>query len=424
MTTRPEIRRDGDSWTLTWVDLGIGFGMERLKDVHDGLRAELTVESVLPGANGRLAGPVHLNLLSTRSQTETANKLEKRANGAAGGVDWDQLVTYACAVVAKQYRAPTPTIDLRTIEDAGAVDYLVPGLIPESETTVMYGDGESAKSLCALMIAASVRTKMTLPWGAIPGQGEVLYLDWETNAKTVAGRLHRVCAGMGVATPLIHYRECTRSLLDELPTVREDISRKGIRLVVVDSIGFAATGALVEDETARTAMNALRSMAPATRLVVAHLSRSDAQSTSGKVKPFGSAFFWNGMRSGIEVRRAEDQPAENVMDVGLFHRKANDGVHHKPIAMRVSFDGLAGPIAFDQGDVGEVPELGARTSVSSRIRVALKRGALDTRAISEEVDATEATVRSALKRMPDAIQIEHGSGRGKASVWGLNARLP
>jgi hypothetical protein len=328
------------------------------------------------------------------------------------------MVVQACAIVSAQWRTPTPTVDLRTVTTTEEVEYLVPGLIPAKETTVMYGDGESAKSLCALFIAACVRTGSMLPWGAVPKTGAVLYLDWETNQNTVALRLNRLAAGLGIPTPEIHYRECVRSLVDELPGIREDIRK--IELVIVDSIGFAATGALVEDETARASMNALRQMAPATRLVVAHVSRSDADSTKTKVKPFGSAFFWNGMRSGIEVRRAEDQPDEQIIDVGLFHRKANDGRHHKPVALRVTFDGTNGPIGVDLGDVADVPELGARTALSTRIRMALVRGAKDTRTLAEELDEKEYAVRMALNKMRDVTRISAGGGRGKPTTWGLS----
>jgi hypothetical protein len=418
---RPDVRRDGDCWSLTWAEIGVGFGIDRLRDASDGLKGELTAVSVAPGANGVLAGPVILNLLSTRSQVETANKLEKRANGSYGAVDWDQLISQACAVVAKEYRAPAPLIDLDAVEDIEEVDYLIPGLVPAEETTVLYGDGESAKSLTAMRIAYSVSMNIPLPWGGMPAQtGNVLYLDWETNPRTVALRFKRLAAAEGTGLPKIKYRQCFRSITDELPSVREDISKHNICLVVVDSIGYAATGSLTEDDTARVAMNAMRQMSPATRLVVAHVSREAALQARGKVKPFGSAFFWNSMRSGIEVRRAEEDPEPDVVNLGLYHWKANDGEHHKPIALRVAFEGKSGPIAFDQSVIYEVPDLAARTSVSDRLYGLLCQGARDTRALAQEVDEKEDTVLRTLKRMRNVVQLEPGM-RGKSAIWGLSA---
>ena len=88
----------------------------------------------------------------------------------------------------------------------------------------------------------------------------------------MASRLERLALGEACATPSVYYKQCFRPLVDELPDIREQISRHHVGLVIVDSVGFAAAGALVEDETARSTMNGLRQLSPATRLVVAHVS--------------------------------------------------------------------------------------------------------------------------------------------------------
>lgn len=421
----PEVRRDGDAWLLTWSDLGLGFGIDHLRETSDGLHAELTVESVGgSAAKGRLAGPLRLNILSARSQTEIVNKVVARANGSVPlkTDGWEQMVSYACAVVSKQYREPSPIVNLAEVETASAVEYLLPGLAPLDETTVLYGDGESMKSLTALRIAFSVMTGSELPWGTRPTRiCPVLYLDWETNPRTVAGRLRRIALGESSGVPQLFYRQCLRSLADELPHVREEISKRKIGLVIVDSIGFAANGALVEDETARSSMNALRLMTPATRLVIAHVSAETARQTTGAARPFGSAFFWNGMRSGLELRRAEEGPTGDSIDLGMFHRKANDGEHHRPIGLRVTFDGRGGAIAFDEADVNDVPDLAARTSLSSRLRSMLRKGQMDTSSLAAELDVTSDTISKTLKRMPDVVQTEAGGGKNKPAIWGLSA---
>lgn len=405
---------------MTWPDQQVGFGMDHVRETSDGLRAELTVESTLPGASGRIAGPVTLNLLSVRSQTETTNKLAGRLNGTGPKLDWEQMVGSACAIVARQYRAPSPLIDLSTVEDAGPVEYLIPGVVPVEETTLLYGDGESAKSLLALRIGLSVCLGHPLPWQVAPTRiCPVLYLDWETNPKTVAGRLRRLATAQELSVPTIHYRQCFRSLDDELPHIREEVSKLRIGLIIVDSIGFAASGALVEDETARRALAALRQMHPATRLVLAHVSSETAKQTSGPARPFGSAFFWNGMRSGIELRRSDEGPGGDCFELGMYHRKANDGEHHKPIGLRVIFDGSRGPIAFEPSSIDEVPDLAARTSLSSRLRGLLQQGARDTADIADELDVPVDTVSKTLRRMPDTVRLSEGGGRGKSARWGL-----
>lgn len=417
MAATPEVQRDGDTWVIHWPDHGVAMGVERIKEKGDSLKAEITAESQVAG---RVVGPNTVDLLSARAQTEFANFCSKRVNGLAPEL-WQAMVVLVCARVAKDYRSPTPTLSLASVEDTGPVSYLIPYLVPQRETTVLYGDGESSKSLLSLRIAFSIATGYDVPWGHRVDKGNVLYLDWETTPNTVAARLRRISKAMCSPVPEnIYYRQCFRSLTDELPHIREEISRKHIELVIVDSIGFAASGALVEDETARVSMNALRQMWPATRLVVAHVSKGAAES-NGAIKPFGSAFFWNGMRSGIEVRRSEETVTDNFIDIGLFHRKSNDGRHAKPIGLTVTFDQDGDGILFDQTELEEVGDLASKAPLTQRIRDALKRGAVEPRALAERFDVKEETVARTLRRMPDVVQIRAGGGRGNPAMWGLNA---
>ncbi len=418
MSTDCRIERNGDTWSMAWETHGVAMGFERLKDTSDGLKGVVTVESSL---GGRVAGPVNVNLHSTLSQSSIAKFCHKRVNSLSDEV-WHALVVQACAVVAKQFAQPTPVLDLALEDDPGPVAYLIPGLVPSEETTVMYGDGESAKSLLALRISLSVQTGEDLPWGGRCGVGNVLYLDWETNARTVSTRWRRLAIGECIEeTPRLFYRQCFRSLADELPSIREEIDRKNIVMVVVDSIGFALSGSLTEDESARAGMNALRSMSPATRLVVAHVSKGAATQDTGPVKPFGSAFFWNGMRSGIEVRRGADTSSDTMIDLGIFHRKSNDERHCVPFGLTVLFDeGEHKGIQFARGNLADVPDLAARTPLSMRIRNMLRNGSRSTLEIAEELDTKEDVVRGTLSRMAGVSRLNVAGGRGNPGVWGLS----
>jgi hypothetical protein len=415
----PRIERNGDTWSLAWPDQGVAMGLERLHESRDELRAEVVVESTVAG---RVLGPVRLNILSSESQSRFATTCATRVNGM-DKEHWLAIVVQACAVVAKQFREPSPTLNLATdVDTSGGVEYLVPLVLPLGETIVLYGDGESAKSLLALRIGVSVALGQILPWGERPSKRcPVLYLDWETNPKTVATRLRRLSMGMRTGTPGIFYRQCFRGLEDELPSIREEIDRRGIGLVIVDSIGYAATGSLVEDDTARRATNALRQMSPATRLVVAHVSAEGARQTSGTASPFGSRFFWNGMRSGLELRRAEESSRQDEIRVGLFHRKANDGEHHAPIGMDVMFDGPLGAIEFVESDVFEAPDLAARTPLSTQLRRLLRKGEATIADLADECDATEETIGRTLRRMSDVVRLSEGA-RGRPASWGLSAQ--
>jgi hypothetical protein len=308
-----------------------------------------------------------------------------------------------------------------TIEGIGDYyDLTVPGTANYLANGVW--NHNSAKSLMALMLSVSHTLGLPTPWGPAPAVGRVMYCDWETSGRTVGSRLRRVCAGMGVSVPSILYRQCLRPLHDELPSILEDISRKGITLVVIDSIGFAVTGSLIDDDTARSAISDLRQM-ECTRLVVGHVSADTAKNPNNKAAPFGSRFFWNGMRQGIELRRSKEGLSgdDDVIDLGMYPRKGNDGRKHREVAIRVAFDGLAGPIVFDEQELIDVPDLAQGQSLPTRLRQLLKRGKASVNDLAEALDEKPEKIRTTLNRMPDAIALEPGGGRNNPGTWGLKA---
>jgi hypothetical protein len=424
--SRPRLERHGDTFALAWDSEQIAIGVERLRDGRsDGLVGELTVESLRPDGSGRVHGPVQVNLLSSETQTRLANTLAKRVNGLSPEA-WGGIVTQCCALVAKAWREPTPVVDLATY-DTRPIQYVIDKLLPQDDTTVLYGDGESGKSILVQRVAISIVTGCALPWGDRPNvTGPVLYLDWETNPNTVANRLQRLGRGLSLVLPpnQFHYRYCQRSLVDELPAIREQVSRLGVVLVVVDSIGYAADGALVEDLTARTVMNGLRSLSPVCRLAIAHVSAKTAtDKTSAPGRPFGSTFFWNSMRSGIEVRRSEDDDDPNVISMGIYHQKSNDpgrGGKRKPFGLALMFDDDGREAAFEMAEIRDIPDLAERTPLSQRLRQLLSHGAMTKADLAEETGANPDTIAKTLRRMPDVIRVDRG-GQGSAASWGLQA---
>lgn len=416
----PELRRHGDSFEFVWHEEQVGIGLDKLQEHRDGLYAEVTIESTAPGFVGHVHGPARLNLLSTESQHRLSKVLGERVNH----MDWSAMLTVACYLAAERYRRPPRIVDLADRPEPGPVQVLLPG-IPTGETVVLYGDGESAKSLLGLLIATAAMTGVVLPWAArIPVPLRCMLLDFETNENTVNSRLRRICRGYALEhVPHLLYREMHQPLVDTVDALRADRDRLGIDLFIVDSLSFACTGSLTDDDAARALMNGLRRLAPATRLCIAHVSQESAKASRGPVRPFGSAFFWNGMRSGWEVRKAEESPPD-TLDLGIYHRKTNDVLRERPFGVRVQFDGADGPIRFSRGELSDSPDLIGRTSLSTRIHAALRRGALDTNELAEAVGVSEGTVRSAVRRLSDVIQIAPASGGGttaKPAVWGLAA---
>jgi hypothetical protein len=158
----------------------------------------------------------------------------------------------------------------------------------------------------------------------------------------------------------------------------------------------------------------MRSFGAATRLVVAHVSHASAAQRVGPSKPFGSIFNYNLARNVWEIRRAEDAEPGNLVQ-GFYHRKFNAGERHAPFGLRYQFG--ADAITLHAHDMGQQPDLLARTSLAYQIKKALTTGARTVPEIMEETKGGKDTITRTLRRWrKEGTVIQVDPGR-----WGLKA---
>ena len=412
-TAPVDISRAGDEFLFSWPSLGVALGLASLREATDGLHAEVTVQSSTapePISHGRL------NLVSTTSKEGLVAKLGK----VDAEIPWRGIIEHVCWRTAQQFRAGEPVQVLRPVR-ATSTRYLVEKLLPLGQTTVGFGDGGSGKSLLALAVAAATVTQTPLPHGLKPTErAHVLYLDWESEQDVHADCLACLMAGMNITdAPGLYYRRMYRAFADDVPRLRAEIDRRGIKLVIVDSFGLACGG---EPETADSAirlMNALRSFGPTvTRFVIAHVSRASAEQRNGAARPFGSVYVQNLARSVWEIRRPQDDVEGDAAAMGLFHRKVNVGRRLPPMGFTVEYG--SGVIRLLAQDLANEPELAARASLSYRLLQSLKAGERTVQELAEQIDTTENAVRVVLSRLQGKGKvIRLDEARDRKNVWGL-----
>lgn len=402
----PTITRVGDELLFEWPQHGVILSFAHLHEGSEGIHGEILITST---AIGELHW-ARINLASTPAREGLVKKLEK----ALPATPWRPVLDQACRQAAIALRVGEPIVPLLP-KPAGATRHLVGKVLLAEETNVIFGDGGSGKSLFALALAVAVATGTDLPAGLRPAAAApVLYLDWESCLEEHQDRLAGLLAGLGRRdAPGIFYRPMARALADEATTLRAEISRLKVGFVIVDSYG-PACGA--EPETADPAirmMNALRSFAPATRLVVAHVSKASAEHR-GPSRPYGSVYVTNLARSVWEVRRSEDDGGDDL-NLGLFHRKVNRGRLLPPLGLRLTFDTTG--IFLGSQDLQHQPDLLARASLAYRLQKALAAGARTLPELIEDSGATKDTVTRTLRRL-------RGSGKVitvEPDRWGLKA---
>ena len=283
-------------------------------------------------------------------------------------------------------------------------------IIEEVDPTLIYGFGGGGKSYMAAYMSTLISEAFPTE-GFDVEPGDILYLDYESNKVSFARRIHKIHNGLGLEQQsTIHYRRCAQPLTHDIHEVQRIVLERGIQMVVVDTAAPACGG---EPETAKNAIqffSALRSLSiPA--LVLAHKSK-----VTGAQGPFGSAFWWNNPRNVFLVK-SEPSSDPDIVHLGIFHEKANEGRLQPPIGLRLEFTS-SDAVHIHREDVRDVPEMADNVEIKDRIAIVLKRhGAMTRDEIVDELQEKPDSVSKALSRNKDTLFI-----RLSANRWGLHTR--
>jgi len=409
--TDPVLTPLGDSLWVVWPERGT-LEFARVAEHSDSLSAEVTVVSV---AAGELSWS-RLNLASAQSRAGLARLLEERDPGQ----DWRAMLDRSCRLVARHLRAGEPAVALVPAPPPAA-HWLVEGLVPAGQLSVVFGDGGVGKSYLALALALAglLARPLSARWRVAPLR-RVLYLDWESGRDEQQARLWRLTRGLG-STPVdgaLLHRTMRRPLLDDLPALRAEVAREHVDLVIADSLAPACGP---EPETASAVVPALlglRSLA-VTVLILAHVSKQTAD-VRAPGRPFGSVFVQNLARSTIEARRSEATgEGEPGYTLTLYHRKANEGEMLRPSALDFRWtDPGTLTVRAGQAEMGWA-------SLPQQVLDAL-RTPKTARQLAEELEVTPASAKKTLQRLEKRDNVIRLSGtdggRGNEQLWARTDR--
>ncbi len=376
-------RLDEGHYRLTEPRFGAVFEVDHLRRERGHLHGELTVRCSLLGARTTADGVLSsasFNLSSQQIRKAQASYLASRAQ-TGDAIDWIGLLEELCWQVLTADREGDPAIALHELprpapDDALVVDGM--SLLPR-HPVIVFGDGGCGKSLVALYLA-----------GRLSQQGmRVGLLDWELSADEHRRRLEDI---FGPDMPPVQYLRCDQPLCEMVDAVRRMLAEHALEYLILDSIAFACDGPPEAAEVASRYFQALRRFGEIGSLHVAHMSKAEGADQ----KPFGSVFWHNGARATWYAKRAEDEPGDNRISVGLYNRKANLGPLRPAVGYEISFG--TGSTRIQPVDVDTVPNLSAQLSVRHRMAYLLRRGEMEVEAIAEVIDAKPDTVRRTARR--------------------------
>jgi len=383
-----------DHYRLIIPHLGITLDIDHLRREHHELYGELCVRCELPGANtvgGNILSMGGFNVSSTRAGSERANVLAKACN--LKDLDWGPIIEDLRVRVMQAERQGDPGVWLHTARPADPENSTIEVqgfVLPRRHPSILFGDGGTVKSYLALYVA-----------GTLVHQGvSVAVFDWELDIQDHRERLERLFGSL-MPTRILYVR-CERPLVYEADRLRRVVQEHQIDYSIYDSVAYACDEAPETAEAASRYFRAVRQIGGAS-LHIAHMTKGEG----GDQKPFGSVFWWNSARSIWYAQRAQETPDGSVVELGLYHRKANVGALHKPVGFRVTF--LEDRTEFKRSSIFESPELAKKLSIHERMRHLLRSGAMRPDVIAEELQANVESIQREIRRRKDRYVVLEGN---------------
>jgi hypothetical protein len=397
----PVTEKTGAGFSMFWPDSDILFEFENFSETRAwGPVCEL---GVTVGVNGHAIrieqARVKLASVSDRGQWS------KRLQEVHPHLPWKEIIQNSFIRVQSERRKGEPAVRLSKAAKGPAASYRISPLSHDELPTTIFCEAGSAKSYLALLCCMLVESGEAV-CGLSAIKGRALFLDWEMSEKAHGERWRLLCAGhpeLADSDPL--YKRMYAPLPDDLQAVQGLVTTHDIQFVVVDSLGPAAGQELLGAETAIKFFQAVRTLKTAV-LVIGHTAKNSETKSI-----FGSVFFFNLSRNVFELKKAQESQ-EDVLRVGLHHRKSNLTKLHRPFGLELTF--APEQVKFSSFDLGTDAELAKDLPLKDRMVKALEQGAMTARDLADQLDAQLGQVKVRLSQKKGSLFIQMGQDK-----WGL-----
>lgn len=397
----------GAGWRYTWPAAGLSVSVDRLMDARGGgLTAELIIDADLPDVPARLHGPVRLDLLRTADRVTLARYLnDERLKHA-----WNDILEAAFRLAIEAHREGSPPVLLGAPLPSGSVEYALPPIAREHDSTLLISKPGQGKSFTALAVTLAMSGWDVLPWQP-PRRYRVAYLDWEWQRDPHYRRLGMFVGADRVGECDMLYFNMIGPLAGQLDWLRRMIHEHGITYLVIDSIAAACGGDPQEPGPVIAFGNAVRSLGLGS-LWIGHVPKNAPDTED--VTAFGSQ-YWTAFARHIWHVRCESERGSPVMKLLLQHRKANEGRALDPIGLVFTF--AAGRVTVTQTDPKHEAAFQTAFRPRDRVMTVLAQGAATVAEVASVTGLPKRDVTAAIRELAGRRLIVELSGER----WGLMA---
>jgi hypothetical protein len=390
------------TYSVWWDEPSVHMQFDRLRwDRYGALGGEVTVRLVEPIE--AMIHSAHATITTTDGRAKLAKHCQSRAPGVVA--DWLALTDAACIRVRDAFRIGEPAVLMSNVPD------VEPGqaqlrdvqtgdtVLPLNEFTIAFGDGDTGKSMFALMCGSIMQAGRSDVAGLEVPDGKSIrvgYGDWETSASTQKARLRRMF-GEFYPKDLLYIPGAGLSLSDSVDRFRRIIREHRINYLIIDSIAYACGGPPEDASVASGFLNALQQLGLGRSLgvlAIAHVTKADAKASTDK--PFGSAFWANSARMTWYLRRNEGHGER--YSIGMFNKKHNLGPRSRSIGLTLDYSD--GGLVFGRTDAASDAALAVGERLSLRIHRALLEAtkAMTYAQLADVLDADPSVIKETCRR--------------------------
>lgn len=377
---------------------GVSMTLSRLRESRGDLTAELAVRRW----NQHLY-QARMSLTSGTHRVSTAKLLGSHPASDAD-IDWREILEQLCLRVLAQERAGEPVEHVGQADPQPAPPRVIEPYLPEAATLVWAPQGVGKSTFAAAVVVSLEQYVEVIPGWHPKLERRCLVLDWESSPSEWNDRLRAIAAGVDVDPPRVAYRRMRQPLADAVESIAEQRDRDQIGYLVVDSFekaaGARADSGTYEEKAERLFLALDRIALPS--LIIDHVAGEDFRGGPSKVhtKSIGSVLKGAWARATYDLKRDPDASTEGRTEMVLHNVKVNDAARQRPYEFALVYDSDRGHIRFERSSLTS-PDLLASLPLGDRMLrhlVAGEQHSLPTKELAKQLDVSESSVRSVVKR--------------------------
>ena len=415
----PEITQLSRNNIIFWYE-NYGLRMELLEIIQDSRTRSPSAEVIVqvskkhyPNIRNETIYRTRLNLISIQSKTKFVNEMKRKIPP----IEWADVVENITEETLSRYREGNEVMKIGSIQDEGMPSYQAFPIIRSDGVNILFGQGAQGKSYISTFICMLVQSGMDHA-GIVTEQGNVLYLDWEDSWQSVNRRVMALKKGNNDTLHDIDHVDMSGTTIDtEMSSIIRMVEDRDISLVVIDSFGMAVGGNQNEGDYVKGVMSSLNEL-KASVLVIDHVSKENGDT------PIGSNYKQTSARNVWKIDKSQNLGA-NIVEVGLYHTKANNSKLFAPVGIRMEFINdmydQTDRVLISTIDVGDSDALADQLPVAKKIEKALTEDPMTVEQLITYTGSSINTVRTTLSRNNYKFErIERNTYRLNPKYYGGN----